>query len=755
MSAFSQIEAQMTDTLTLLKLSNTFIQQRIEGSDPEGWLFFKNSSDLEPGQLFTEHPTESGLSANDSMALFKSVADDDGRTHNRYQQYYKNLKVEGGEVFEHVKNCYVYLLHGRIIEGLDMSSTPTYNEAQSLNFALDSIDASEYAWENTDWEQQLQEDAEDSTATYYPTGTLLWTYLPGTELEEDNYVLAWKFEILAVDPFHQQIIYVDASTGEIFKSLPVDCHNGPAATPYDGIQTIDTKWAGGLFHGHHHLIADDNGKRIATKGGTYSVFNSWNQHVWDNDDNWGFDTPTRRMTGAHWVVSRSWDFFKDIYNRNGPANNNSDVMRVYGNSNLANNAKYWKSDSQQGVHYIELGTSNSSHPAGIPSGTSYAALDIAGHEFTHSITKHEANFVYEGESGALDESFADIFGLMIERYARGGTFNWTILEDLGYVSRDLQTPANSFTPQPQTYLTDPLWFTTAGCVVVDTNDFCGVHTNSGVQNRWFYLLSEGGTQNGVTVQGIGVDKAARIAYVNLTTYLGSNANHPSARLGAIAAAKALFGDCSNELIQTTNAWSAVGVGTQYSGTCLTLDGPIKMCTTSFAYGYQAQAPAGASLAWTYPPEWTGSLSGPGNSVLTISSFGTYVPLGGYPAFEFIGVSSSLGGTVYLEVVIYDDCLYLCDGSGTFRGAQVSSVSEPANVRADIYPNPTQSQLNVSCSGDSPKQISLFSTLGDKLMDIVPTQNNHTLDVSALPNGVYFVSVQFVNQTITKMFTKSN
>jgi len=92
--------AQTAATPTLLQTGNTFIQQRIESSDSQGWLFFKNSSDLKEGQLFSEQASAAGLSANDNMLLIKSEVDEQGNTHNRYQQYYKNIKVEGGEIFD-------------------------------------------------------------------------------------------------------------------------------------------------------------------------------------------------------------------------------------------------------------------------------------------------------------------------------------------------------------------------------------------------------------------------------------------------------------------------------------------------------------------------------------------------------------------------------------------------------------------------------------------------------------------------------
>jgi len=93
----------------------------------------------------------------------------------------------------------------------------------------------------------------------------------------------------------------------------------------------------------------------------------------------------------------------------------------------------------------------------------------------------------------------------------------------------------------------------------------GVHTNSSVQNHWFYLLSEGGSGTNdhgddYDINGIGIDKAAEIVYSNLTNYLTETSNFMDAREGAVEAAKAIFGEGSDEVEQTKLAWCAVGVG---------------------------------------------------------------------------------------------------------------------------------------------------------------------------------------------------
>jgi Zn-dependent metalloprotease len=190
---------------------------------------------------------------------------------------------------------------------------------------------------------------------------------------------------------------------------------------------------------------------------------------------------------------------------------------------------------------------------------SASALDVVGHEVTHGIITHEADLVYADEPGAVNESLADIFGTLIEFHAGNERGNWVIGEGLPGQSeaqpmRSMAQPnlsngaggtlfskAKPFSAatnrgQPEHYSeyvarTDPICETTwdyfNGCV----------HFNSGVLNKFAYLVAEGGRQREVAVAGIGRLKLARIAYRALTTRLNATS-------GLAAAAEAFVASCA-------------------------------------------------------------------------------------------------------------------------------------------------------------------------------------------------------------------
>ena len=116
--------------------------------------------------------------------------------------------------------------------------------------------------------------------------------------------------------------------------------------------------------------------------------------------------------------------------------------------------------------------------------------------------------------------------------------------------------------QPDTYK-GTKWYT-------GTGDSGGVHTNSGVLNHWFYILTEGKTGtndigSAYAITGIGIDKAAKIAYRLESVYLSASSNYANARTYGIQAATDLYGTGSAEVIATTNSFYAVGIGAAYVG----------------------------------------------------------------------------------------------------------------------------------------------------------------------------------------------
>jgi|TARA_R100000479_G_scaffold68390_2_gene32621 Zn-dependent metalloprotease len=478
------------------------------------------------------------LPEGNSLSKISEKVDELGYFHREYQQYYKNVKVAFSSSKIHAKDGSIVAMSNNVFRIKDVSVSPKLSNVQALNRALAHVGANTYLWEN-------RQEANLANNYEKPTGELV--VFPAIENVSTTNRLAYKFDIYATAPLYRADVYIDANTGAFIMENKRIHH---ADTPATGSS---------LYNGNVSFTADSNGgqyrlRQTADGNGiqTYDLNNGTNYNN-ASDITSSSTTFNGNATGvqAHWGAEQTHKYFFQNHNRNS-YNGSGAVIRSYVSysSNYVN--AFWDGSRMtygdgDGVNYGPL-----------------VSLDIVGHEIAHGVTEYSANLVYSYESGALNESFSDIFGESIENFAQGNN-DWLMGDDIGAggsggALRSMSNP-NAYN-QPDTYL-GTNWYSGSG-------DNGGVHYNSGVQNFWFYLLSVGGNgtnDNGdsYSVSAIGMDAAASIAYRNLAVYLNSNSQYDDARAGAIQAAIDLYGAGSAEEIAVTNAWHAVGVGQPYDG----------------------------------------------------------------------------------------------------------------------------------------------------------------------------------------------
>ncbi len=273
----------------------------------------------------------------------------------------------------------------------------------------------------------------------------------------------------------------------------------------------------------------------------------------------------------HWGMEKTIDFYREVFHHDGPDGRGAPVVQLFNpradNMSFAGfpfQAIALKSFAQPITMAYGMGGKTS-----IITTQPYVSLDVMAHEYTHHITNNNGTggLIYMDEFGALNESFSDLMAMAVLQYATGSC-KWTLGEDflIDHNLRSISDPWQSGEkPQPK-YYKGKYWAPLGD--YSPTGDQGGVHTNSGVQNYWFYLLSEGG--NGVNEVGeayhipaLGIEKAARIAYTNLIYYITPYSDYHLSRWGSIQAARELYGAGSAEEIAVTDAWAAVGVGNKY------------------------------------------------------------------------------------------------------------------------------------------------------------------------------------------------
>ena len=185
------------------------------------------------------------------------------------------------------------------------------------------------------------------------------------------------------------------------------------------------------------------------------------------------------------------------------------------------------------------------------------SLDVIAHELTHGVTGDEAQLVYLGQAGALNESLSDVFGSLVKQYARRETAaqaDWLIGAGLftaavrGVALRSLKAPGTAF--DDPVLGRDPQPATMAGYVHTSA-DNGGVHTNSGIPNHAFYLAA-------IALGGYAWEKAGRIWYETLRDKrLKPSATFRQFARYTVANAAHFFGPAERQAV--AEAWQAVGI----------------------------------------------------------------------------------------------------------------------------------------------------------------------------------------------------
>ncbi len=547
-----------------------------------------------------------GLKSAYKFKLIKNDHDIIGFEHLRYQITYNDIPVLGGIIIAHFKNQKLHSFNGEIFEVQTESSQNFLSENECLSKTLESVGAKIYNWQLPDEEVLIKVIKDNKNATWYPKGELI--YCPkNLDFEQGPFALTYKFTIYANLPLSAENIYISPINGEIIARENL-LHNvdvpGVAVTKYSGTRNIKTD---SISKYKFRLIENSKGGGIYTlnlkKGTNYAAAvdfldsnNYWNNINTDKDE---------IATDAHWGAEVTYDYYYNVHNRKSYDNKNAKIYSYVHYSTNYDNA-FW-----DGIR-MTYGDGNSFKPL--------TALDVCGHEITHAVTSNTANLTYSYESGALNESFSDIFGNTIERFGRPTQYNWKIGEDITTGAtglRDMKDPKSKGNPRcyKSTY-----WYT-------GTGDNGGVHNNSGVQNWWYYLITEGGAgtndvANTFKVDSLGIKKAELITYRNLSVYLTTSSNYADARFYSIRAAVDLYGNCGKEVIAVTNAWYACNVGPKYDSGYVKANftADTVICNTSKKVNFNNLSTNAVSVKWYFGDGSTSTTLSPGYNY---SSYGIY------------------------------------------------------------------------------------------------------------------------------------
>jgi Zn-dependent metalloprotease len=585
-------------------------QQRISGaekiiidekSEIPAYISFRPATAI-PFEKFDAWAHQSfSLTAQYGFVLINEMADGLGFTHYRFQQTFQQIPIEGTMYIVHVKNGIIHSMNGTLFTKLQSTSTPVISEQAAFANSLLYMNAAVYRWQIPQMEQLIKKQTQNPAASWFPKARLKYAPANGN-MSAENYRLTYCFDVYAEEPLKREYVFVDAISGEVIYTqnrIHYGNATGTALTAYSGTRTITTDSVNATT-----FRLQETGRGLGIE--TYNLqqgTNYVNTDFTDSDNIWNNINPQKDQyaTDAHWGAEVTYDYYIQNFNRNSVDNAGKKLLSyVHYNTNYTN--AFWDGTE------MTYGDGNAPF-------TPLTSLEIAGHEISHGVTENSSGLIYNNESGALNEAFSDCMGNAIRQFGKQlSTIDWLIGNEIG------GTPFRSMA-NPKLYQNPDCY---GGTYWNAPNE---VHNNSGVMNYWFYLLTMGGSGtndlgNAYSVNGLGIAAAEAICYRMNAVYLFPSSVYADARLYAIQAAIDLFGPCTNEVIQTTNAWHAVGVGALFSPVVTSnfIAPTTTYCSIPATVNFSNTSSNAGTFTWHFGDGGTSSVNSP---VHTYNSYGNF------------------------------------------------------------------------------------------------------------------------------------
>jgi len=472
------------------------------------------------------------------LSEFKSARSDNGHITVRYQQNHNGVPVMGGELIVNTNdNGDLYSISGEVSPNPTPETTPTIDSAQAVKTALEAI---------AKWYQSPVE-------SFIVSEPELWIYdesllLPSTRPVE----LVWRMEVTAVE----------TTSMPVREFVLVDAHRGGISLHFN---QVDTTWKHAIVNNTNDTNATSNYMIKAILGSppvdTYTANNGTSLpgiFLCDGTQPNCTNGSDPHADSAHKYAIGTYNLYATNHLRDSIDNAGlTMISTVHYDSGYAN--AFW--DGTQMVY---------GDAYGFP-----LADDVVAHELTHGVTQYESNLFYYYQSGAINESFSDLWGEYYDQTNGQGNdtdgVKWLIGEDIsGYGAiRSMSDPPAYGDPDK---ISSPNYS-------MDIGDNGGVHHNSGINNKAAYLMVQGGSFNGKTVTALGWEKTGAIYYEVQTNLLVSGADYSDLYYALQQACSNLIGQhgiTAGNCVEVKDAIDAVEMNGQPAPNFNT-DAPL--CTT--------------------------------------------------------------------------------------------------------------------------------------------------------------------------------
>jgi len=493
--------------------------------------------------------------------IVKSVDTDElGMVHVRMQQHMSEIPIYGTEIIVHGSAEGMHFLNGNYVKVQQRGlPAPVLNSTEAAQAVTEELGNTPRYFKDI---RHVGDLTPKTTLIWYPVkDTLLLAY---HVVAYKNIIERWEY-------------FIDAGSGSKIHAFQSICkfhnHNhdtsndcaeeSPLVPLLDGKATAN---AVDLFNISRLINTYQVGTKFYLIDGSRDIFSSvpadlpndpkgviWTIDAFNTSpakDNFNYDHVTtsnniwsnKTSVSSHFNGGKAFEYFRNTHNRksiNGTGGNIISLINVADEDGSSLGNAFWNG---QAMFYGNGDGAFQPLARG---------LDVAGHEMAHGVIQSTANLEYEGESGALNESFADVFGAMIDRD------DWKIGEDVvktnAYPSgalRNMENPHNGAATNDFNRGWQPRHYNER---FTGTADNGGVHINSGIPNFAFFKFAT----------AIGKDKAEKVFFRALSSYLTKSSQFVDCRVAVVKAAGDLFG--SNEVNAARKAFDEVGITGEQGG----------------------------------------------------------------------------------------------------------------------------------------------------------------------------------------------
>lgn len=490
----------------------------------------KIPSEKESLKFLDQNKTTLGL--NNVLNNFKQAkltSDSVGYTHIRLDQYISGLPVEGRQVTVHFNNKgIITAANGNAVSDAILTKLGNKNITAS-----EAISIAKSQFKNI-----------NSISSLEPTAKKIALVIG------KNVYAVYSVNIrYTVPTMGNWDVYVETSSGKV---IDKQSNIRDAGTPVEGTGLgVDGKIKKlnlDLRYGEEYYMTDLTKPMLNSNDiTTYDADNGdgIESYYYCSNYTGAFTTEyDKPLVDAHYNAGVVYDFYKNLFNRNSIDGEGMSIISVAHVGYNDNNA-VWDGSA---IYYGDGDGSKFTYFSG--------DIDVVGHEITHGVTQYNGDLYYHNQSGALDESVSDVFGVLIETYNKYNVKNagiwqfnaadWVVGDEIctpdipGDAARSLANP--TLYGQPDNM--DDYYNTPDDA----DNDNGGIHTNSGIPNKAAYLIAE----------AIGMAKTAKI-YYGAYNYFNYTIDFTGAANAIMRAATDLYGASSTEVNAVKTAFTAVKV----------------------------------------------------------------------------------------------------------------------------------------------------------------------------------------------------